>query len=253
MSDLSTSELAIETMDKKLFLKKCSAFFASFPHQLPLQLKNPVFANPEEFLVAAASFFRTFNNLYNSLKTNGDCLLNVFDIFGVSHYEKHFTQALAWFLDQNSSHGQKNAFLKNFLTLLPEMCGNHWLKPSCPEEYTVDVEWCCHGDASNRLDMIINAEKFIIIIEAKIYSAEHDNQLQRYSKLAQELTADKKWIVIYLTADGKPSRDCPDAYPLKWFSVVQNIRATIRGIDTLPCTSPLHLISDHLSASIAQL
>ena len=62
---------------------------------------------------------------------------------------------------------------------------------------------------SRRVDILIKAHNFIAIIENKIFTADHDQQLWAYSQwLAKQ--PEKKKCLIYLTLGGTPSQEgCP--------------------------------------------
>lgn len=139
---------------------------------------------------------------------------NILRIMRLTRKELCHSDILAWLLDPDGSHAQRNLGFRIFLEYL-----------NLPEEfartnYRVIREWCGEG---SRIDIVVEAEsKFIIGIENKIDSEEGDHQTHREWK---DLQIRKKTLGIcdevlafFLTPDGtKPS--CESFKPISWLSL----------------------------------
>ena len=60
------------------------------------------------------------------------------------------------------------------------------------EEAKVYREW-------KNIDILIELPKHVIVIENKIYSGEHSNQLQRYKRIVEKNFIHHKKIYVFLT------------------------------------------------------
>lgn len=110
---------------------------------------------------------------------------NIFDALGIARVEIRHSNFLAFILDPAESHGQGQLFLKAILMdILKSAPANS--RPFSPIELDgadlrgVEVrrEW-------EHIDLLITCEQppFVVVIENKVDSKEHSNQLIRYQKV----------------------------------------------------------------------
>ncbi len=131
---------------------------------------------------------------------------NVFTALGVVREELRHSTFLAWLLNPSDTHGLGDYFLKSFLKLAINRANLQ--SPSIFEmdswdlgETNVQTEWE-HIDIFMRNDM----HQFVCVIENKIDSPEHSNQLTRYKELVERELGNHAKIFVYLTIEGdKPS------------------------------------------------
>ena len=127
----------------------------------------------------------------------------VFDVLGNSEYEIRHSNVLAWLLNPNGNHRQGPSFLDLFWT---RISSEHDL-PDLPfRDYSVTRE----GENENeRIDLFIKAEKWVIVIENKLFSPETGDQLNRYFNYIERKYANTpNRLYFYLTPDGiAPDRD----------------------------------------------
>jgi len=108
---------------------------------------------------------------------------NIFTALGIINYEIRHSTFLSWLMNPIENHGLKDYFLKIFLKKVASKASS--LKIEGVTVFDIDA-WSL-DDAEvlkgwKNIDIIIKCEgqKFVCIIENKIYSKEHSNQLQRY-------------------------------------------------------------------------
>ena len=123
---------------------------------------------------------------------------NLFDALELVWHEVRHSDFLAFLLDPQESHGLGDAFLKSFLqTALKNRA--HSVTPIDVDLWNlttaeVNREW-------NNTDIFIRAEekRLAVIIENKIGSTEHSDQLSRYYKEVGRQYAGWNIVPIYLT------------------------------------------------------
>ena len=120
--------------------------------------------------------------------------VNVWQTAGLKHNDVLNSQVLQWFLDPQANHGQGDGLLKQFLSLLPEKFQNTFIQHS-----RVLAESCPLGENSERVDIEIDTNAFLIFIEVKIDANEGLEQLDRYLHIVQRKASSKPWMVVYLT------------------------------------------------------
>ena len=106
--------------------------------------------------------------------------VNVWQTAGLKHDEVRNSKVLQWFLNPNGNHGQSDALLKQFITLLPIEFQNLDTQSS-----RVIAESCPLGEGTERVDIEVDAQHFLLFIEIKINAYEGQEQLNRYLNIAQ--------------------------------------------------------------------
>ena len=157
---------------------------------------------------------------------------NVFDVASVGHYETTHSAILAGIL---SYSGGNYAPLRSFL----KICNQDG---KCP--INLDDEKIVSGQVSvstettiqvnketRRLDILVRiGNKLCLVIENKIFTADHSKQLQAYSDWLNKQRCDNAFL-IYLTLNGDDSNDgCP---PEKYISL--SYRKSIRDFLSSCC------------------
>jgi len=111
------------------------------------------------------------------------------DISGYPHYENVCSNILKFYLDPQGEHGLRNLLLKAFL----RMTGRTQLP--APDEAAIHREY--HTKEGKQIDLVIDAESFVLGIENKIYHWEA-NDFDIYARTLAELGADKELIKVVL-------------------------------------------------------
>lgn len=135
--------------------------------------------------------------------------LNIFDALRVTRTEIRHSNFLAWLLDPEESHGQGDLFLKAILIDLFRSAGSSQ-RPISPvlldaqDLLGVEIrrEW-------RHIDLLIRCENpsFLIVIENKVDSSEHSNQLERYENDARDAWPDIPKMFVLLSPSGVAPSD----------------------------------------------
>jgi hypothetical protein len=158
---------------------------------------------------------------------------NIFDALSIARAEIRHSNFLAFVLDPAESHGHGQLFLKALLMDLLKAAPPK-LRPLSPivldgtdiRGVEVRREW-------EHIDLLISCEEppFVVVIENKIGSQEHSNQLSRYEAAMLKYYPRARPLYVYLTPDAEePSDD--DWVPYSYAEihrVLSRVRATYRN------------------------
>lgn len=135
---------------------------------------------------------------------------NLFDVLKISRTEIRHSNILAWLLNPNENHGLGDSVLRGFIqfavenTDLTQLDVFKTLLMNCHdfliyrEQYHIDIL------------AVSNDEQFVLCIENKIGTGEHDNQLLRYREKIEEHYPNYKKICIYLSPYYEDELSDPD-------------------------------------------
>ncbi len=133
---------------------------------------------------------------------HGTFTFDPWEVAKLGRNEIRNSAVLAWLLDPHGNHGFSDLPLKALLSAVRE-CG----KANFPENFTrycrVNVEKYPTGDATNRVDIEIDADNFFMLIEVKIDAYEQKDQISRYIGEAKKRAGEQPWAVVYLTPQGR--------------------------------------------------
>lgn len=132
---------------------------------------------------------------------------NLFEAVGMVRQELRHSHFLAFLLDPNKAHGLGDAFVTRLLQAVLLSARGASL-PVSPldldvwslDETTVQREW-------QHVDILLlnEAHRLAVVIENKVDSAEHSDQLARYHEAVRRAHPEKSFFGIYLTPDGEPA------------------------------------------------
>lgn len=130
---------------------------------------------------------------------------NFFSVLKLEHREIRHSNFLGWLLDPKESHNLGDIFLKWFLKDIFS-----YGKSNTIDEFKIDgynlSEIKVYREWSN-IDILLVGREFIVVIENKIFSKEHSNQLTRYKKIIDSSYPNHEKIFVYLTPNGdEPER-----------------------------------------------
>ena len=137
---------------------------------------------------------------------------NIFRALDIERKEDDLhTPMLAHLLDPSAQHSQGNVFLKHFF----ETIRRH--RPDVPEanlleggHWTIQREFYIGGGT---VDLLIEnaGRRYVVVVENKIDTDDHDDQIPRYYKWLMTHRRDYKWqLLIYLTPEGRRPLSCTD-------------------------------------------
>lgn len=143
---------------------------------------------------------------------------NLFEAIGAVRQEVRHSDFLAYLLNPRQNHGLGDTFVKRFLQkaiLLanqPQSITPIDLDLWDLDEIDVRREW-------QNIDILLLDEtqehRFAVIIENKVLSGEHSNQLQRYRKIIQQHYPGVRLLCLFLTPDGGEPSD-PSYIPISY-------------------------------------
>jgi hypothetical protein len=144
--------------------------------------------------------------------------INIFDVLRISRTEIRHSNMLAWLLDPNANHGLGDQVLRGVLQCVTKDIPQEFL-PQDLFTFTIHREW-------NNIDLLAvsEAEKYILCIENKTFSGEHDDQLERYRQLVEDTYPKYRKVFIYLTPRGKEPSDPAHWKAMDYAAVLQVIR-----------------------------
>ena len=133
---------------------------------------------------------------------------NILTALGLSRQELRHSDLLAFLSDPRRPHGLGSRFTRALLRRAASLSAQVLDADALHlETLSVRREW-------NFVDILIDspADQLVIIIENKIDTSEHSNQLGRYYKLIEQHRPGWRIVGIYLTLDGGPPASAPDRY-----------------------------------------
>jgi hypothetical protein len=129
---------------------------------------------------------------------------NIFEAIGMSKQELRHSDFLGFLLDPRQPHGLGDEFLKKLLQCALLKKQGTSSNVNVVEVHLMDFDDVVVEREPNRIDILLrsDANRFAVIIENKLDSGEHDDQLDRYHRYVTQQHSDWKVIGIYLTIDG---------------------------------------------------
>lgn len=170
---------------------------------------------------------------------------NLFDILKITRTEIRHSNMLSWLLNPNENHGLSDSIIRGFIqyvaTTFPEdMDVFDTLLMDC-HDFSIQREW-------HNIDILAvsSNEKFVLCIENKIDSEEHDNQLNRYRKIVEDTYTDYGKMYVYLSPEGVEASD-PDYWcSMSYQDVLGIIENARMKVNLLPDVELL--ISNYIEA-----
>ena len=148
---------------------------------------------------------------------------NLFDVLKIARTEIRHSNVLSWLLTPNENHGLGDSILKGFIQYVV----TNFYDENDPSIFST-LLMDCHDFVIQRewryIDILATSSehKFLLAIENKIDSSEHDDQLNRYKKILDTTYPGYKAMYIYLSPSGDESSD-PDNWCLMGYQDVLNI------------------------------
>jgi hypothetical protein len=137
---------------------------------------------------------------------------NLFKVLGIKDLELFHSRFLYALLNPNGDHGKGDFFLKNFIqSVLPsefkitenfQLIDTKVYKEFDADKYCRKKYGFEEDSKYGRFDIFIRHNDFNIIIENKIHSLDHYNQIEDYVRFFNDKFTDKNNIIIYLTLNG---------------------------------------------------
>ena len=158
---------------------------------------------------------------------------NLFDILRISRVEIRHSNMLSWLLNPNENHGLGDSIIRGFIQYVVTSFSDdadvfETLLMDC-HDFVIQREW-------HNIDILAvsQKERFIICIENKIDSKEHDNQLNRYRKQIEEAFPGYRKMYIYLSPQGDESSDTENWCSMGYQDVLNIVETARRKTSLLP-------------------
>lgn len=128
---------------------------------------------------------------------------NAFEALGVARREIHHSSFLAFLLSPSESHCLRDLFLRRFLQEVTRWAPEPSI--SAIELDGIDLTYVDVKREYENVDIYIRdtTNKIVVVIENKVGSKQHDDQLKRYVEVASRLDPEYRFLGIYLTPGGE--------------------------------------------------
>lgn len=160
---------------------------------------------------------------------------NIFEALGVTRDELKHSNFLGFLLDPQANHGLGDRFLKRFLQAAAE--SEPGVAPLTPIDLDLlDLSKSVVERERDGIDILVNdaLNGIRVIIENKVDSTEHSDQLAKYYKRVEARYPGTKLIGIYLTVNGdspEDEEDCKHYIPLSHSTVRELLDRLIASPD----------------------
>lgn len=174
---------------------------------LPVQDKH----NERNFMTNSKTEIQELENLLisedleelNNLTGN----FNIFNTLKLQNNEICHSNFLAWIMSPFETHGLGDYFLKEFLkSAIKDYSLDENIEISLKDIVFLDLDDTEIKREYKNIDLLLISlqNKFVCIIENKIWTGEHDCQLERYAEIVNSEFKDFKKLYIYLS----PTNEC---------------------------------------------
>jgi PD-(D/E)XK nuclease superfamily len=170
---------------------------------------------------------------------------NIFEAIGVVNQELRHSDFLAYLLDPRGNHDLRDAFIKRLLqrAIITAADTPMRVTPIELELWNLDRidvrrEW-------ERIDVLVLDEEheLAVIIENKIGSGEHSDQLERYYRTVEQQYPGYRVIGLYLTPDGEPPSH--EVYLPINYGLVSDIIEGLAGSRASSLSPDLRILMNH--------
>ena len=139
---------------------------------------------------------------------------NLFDVLSIARSELQHSRVVAWLLDPHGSHGLGDAFLRGFLrqaALTASGVGINTPMPTDIDGWKLDSAEVFRERHNIDILVIDECNELVCLIENKIDSGEHSNQLCRYLRTVRRTYQTLTPLPVFLTPSGTRPADAQDA------------------------------------------
>lgn len=150
-------------------------------------------------------------SLIEELENNFSNKPNIFSILKVENKEIRHSNLLSWLLNPRENHNLGKTFLSKFI--------ERYVNTNVREDKTVKLQLMNLDNIQVRrewenIDLLLlnEEEKVAFVMENKIHTKEHDNQLERYYEIASNAFVGYDIYYIFLTLDGSEASQLKDIW-----------------------------------------
>lgn len=176
---------------------------------------------------------------------------NIFETMGAVRQELRHSEFLAFLLNPSEKHGLGDRFLKRFLKRVLQDSDS---TISAIEVDVLDLSGAIVERESHHIDILVHdiSIGFVCVIENKIYSGEHSNQLARYLKsVRQRFGADIPYLIpIFLSPEGTPPEADNSPYLPVSYSLVHSTIENVRQRNQTSLGASVHMMMEHYTTML---
>lgn len=166
---------------------------------------------------------------------------NAFDVLGIADAEIRHSNVLAWLMDPAENHGLQDGVIRGFVDYVAKCVEDDGtfddLLMDC-NGFSIRREWC-HID----ILAVNDEEKYVLCIENKIFSGEHDDQLARYRGEVEKEFPDYRRRFVFLTPNSWEASE-PEWLAMGYKDVLDIIGRAVRS--STPAPEPAQFISEYM-------
>ena len=146
---------------------------------------------------------------------------NIFSSLGIINQEIRHSNFLAWLLDPNETHNVSDYFTTSFLKLATYNNSNQNPDLNLIDIDTLDLSRVQVYREWNNIDVLLvdDDQKLVCVIENKVDSKEHSNQLTTYRKAIESNYPDYRKLYVYLTVYGEEPENEKEYIPISYKEV----------------------------------
>lgn len=153
---------------------------------------------------------------------------NVFEAMGQVRRELRHSDFLGYLLDPSASHGFGGEFLRLLVGALIKTTAEGNLRSLLLKALIGELDHVQVSRETMNVDILCvdHQNKFVIVIENKVFSGEHSDQLTRYKKVVAQRYPEFAQILIFLTPDGSNASD--DQYLALSYTSITDLISRLR-------------------------
>ena len=173
---------------------------------------------------------------------------NIFDLLGTSHLELAHSRILAFLLDPKEVHGfgpQFGRALLNHLASRNAVGVAASLSFGTEQQNSVSFDEVRREDRNIDILAIDHTNHVVLLIENKVHSSEHSNQLQRYRQIVESQFPVSEWAVVplFLTRIGERPSDA--AYSVLDYHSLAHLTDTLLQENPVPSSEAVRITLEH--------
>lgn len=152
---------------------------------------------------------------------------NIFDVLKIARNEIRHSNVLSWLLNPKADHKLGDSVLYNVLNEL--LLTNRESKFKQTRLLLLDLRSFDVRREEEHIDILLVSEKeqFVIAIENKTFTGEHDDQLNRYMQYVEKHFNGYDALYVYLTPQGNESSDSDNWLALSYESIYKSVNKAL--------------------------
>ncbi|MFT9495886.1 PD-(D/E)XK nuclease family protein [Anaerosolibacter sp.] len=176
---------------------------------------------------------------------------NPFKILRIQDHEVRHSNVLAWIFNPSENHNFDDRLLKRFLLKVLLKPINGEIISDVTNIYDLQnlnlYDSKVFREKSN-IDLLIvsDANKIVVLLENKVYSGEHSNQLERYLQIVEREYKDYLIIPILLTLDGSEASS-ERYFSASYEDVIQSIEFLVSNYAERTSQQVIEFIEHYIS------